>query len=68
VIGDIRNFSSEFAAFSVEDDELISGLHAEDVASVVRFGAPQRWCRRIPVLRRNIEAMHGADGIDSAYE
>jgi hypothetical protein len=39
VVGEIRNFCSEFAAFSVEEDKLVSGLHAQDVARVVDFGA-----------------------------
>jgi hypothetical protein len=64
VVGDICNFCSEFAAFSVEEDKLLSGLHAQDVPRVVGFGAAQRESQRVPVLRRNVEAMHGADDVD----
>jgi hypothetical protein len=39
VVGEIRNFCSEFAAFSVKEDKLVSGLHAQDVARVVDLGA-----------------------------
>jgi len=37
-VADIRNFCSEFAACSVEEDQLVSSLHAQDVARVVSFG------------------------------
>jgi hypothetical protein len=39
VVCDIYNFGSEFAALSVEEDKLVSGLHAQDITRVVDFGA-----------------------------
>jgi hypothetical protein len=62
VIGDIRNFCSEFAAFSVEEDKLVSGLHAQDIARVMGFGAAQRESLRVPGLGRDVETMHKANG------
>jgi hypothetical protein len=68
VLGDIRNLCSEFAAFSVKEDKLVFGSHAQDVARVVGLGAAQRESQRVPVLRRDVKAMHGADGADPTYE
>jgi hypothetical protein len=42
IIGNSRNFRSEFAPYSIEEDKLIPGLHAQDVARVVGLGTAQR--------------------------
>jgi hypothetical protein len=42
IIGKSGNFCSEFAPYSIEEDKLVSGLHAQDVARVVGLGTAQR--------------------------
>ena len=65
----IDNFGSDFAAASVENNNLLAVLHAQNVARVVGFRVRQHERLRVPILRRNVKAVHGTgcDGTAATY-
>src|SRR2546423_9164730 len=63
VAAEIDNFGSDFAALSVKQNKLVPLFHAQDLASVVRLRSSQRERARIPILRRDVEAVHRPIGL-----
>ena len=56
---DPGNFGGDFAALAIEDDGLVARFQAENIAGVMGFGSGRIEIVGVPLVRRDVEAMHG---------
>src|SRR6266487_948672 len=58
VVAKINHLGSDFATASVEENKLFAALHAQDIARMVGFRSSQHKRVGVPMLRRDVKAVH----------
>jgi hypothetical protein len=52
------DLGGQLPAATVEDDDFIAGLEAKNVAAMMRFAAREDESVRLPLIEREIKAVH----------
>jgi hypothetical protein len=66
--GKIDNFRSDFAPLSVEQNNLLAAPDSQYVARVMSLRSSQPQRARVPILRRDVEAMHETFATDGTND
>ncbi len=53
------NLAGQFAAKAIEEHGFVAGFQAQHIARMMRLRAPQHRRVGIPLVRRNVKAVHG---------